>query len=187
MLCGDGTLQLVRLDSKGHEVSRVRSNAFFSVEDDPVFDQPISFGDSWQFISFEGLVYEASVDGDIISVTEPWSVMSDEDVGWRVGGRQIIAVNEAHDLLAVMVHQGGIDTHEDPGTESWIFDRSSKRRIARVQVDAPINSMLVTAGDNPLLIASRALEPVVDVYDIITTKKQRSINAGEVVGLLLPY
>ncbi|MBE40440.1 MAG: hypothetical protein CL480_03760 [Acidobacteria bacterium] len=187
MLCGDGTLQLVRLDSNGQEVSRVRSGAFFSVENDPVFDQPVSLGDSWQFISFEGLVYEASVDGDIISVTEPWSVMSDEDVGWRVGGRQIIAVSEMHDLLTVMVHQGGIDTHEDPGTEFWVFDRSSKRRIARVQVEAPINSMLVTAGDTPLLIASRALEPVVDVYDIITTKKQRSINAGEVVGLLLPY
>jgi len=53
MLCGDGTLQLVRLDSKGQEVSRVRSGAFFSVENDPVFDQPVSLGDSWQFISFE--------------------------------------------------------------------------------------------------------------------------------------
>jgi methylamine dehydrogenase heavy chain len=187
MLCGDGTLQLLRLDSDGQEVSRVRSDVFFSVEDDPVFDQPVSFGDSWQFISFEGLVYEASVEGEVIRVTEPWSVMSDEDAGWRVGGRQIIAVNEALNLMAVIVHQGGIDTHEDPGTQFWIFDRSSKRRIARVQVDAPINSILITAGDSPILVASRALEPVVDIYDIITTKKQRSINAGQVVGLLLPY
>ena len=56
-----------------------------------------------------------------------------------------------------------------------------------MKLEKPTRSILVTQTAEPLLVAARATEPVVDVYDARTFKKKRSIPAGQVVGLLLPY
>ena len=98
-----------------------------------------------------------------------------------------MAVNEKLNLLFTIMHQGGIDTHETPGNEIWIFDRDRQKRIAKISTEALINNILVTQTQIPKLIASRALEPMVDVYDIRTLKKEHTIHAGPDVGLLLPY
>ena len=187
MLCGDGTLQLIRLDRDGKETARVRSDVFFSVEDDPVYDQPVAVGNAWQLISFEGKVFEVTVDGDDIRVSDPWSILTDEDEGWRVGGGQVMAVHADMNLLFVLMHEGGKDTHEHPGKHVWVFDRTAQRRIAKIEVEQPVRSIMVTNTDDPSLIVARATEPVVEVYDVRTTKKQHTINAGQVVGVLLPY
>ena len=47
MVCGDGTVQLIRLADDGSESKRVRSTKFFSVEDDPVFDRTVRTRDAW--------------------------------------------------------------------------------------------------------------------------------------------
>ncbi len=189
MLCGDGALQLVRLSDGGTEKDRHRSDAFFSVEEDPVFDQPIRTGpSSWQLISFEGKIFDVSVEGTEIVVTEPWSVITEADKGWRVGGGQLMAINTHLDLLFVIVHEGGKDTHETPGKEVWVFNKDSKRRIAKMKMEKAVRSIMVTQSTSePYLIASRASEPIVDVYDVLTTKLRHSIPAGQTVNVLLPY
>ncbi len=187
MMCGDGTLQRIELNKNGTEKTRSRSQEFFSVEDDPIFDKPIKIGDSWELISFEGNVFNVTVNDQNISISKPWSILAEGDEGWRVGGVQIMAVNEKLNLLFTIMHQGGIDTHETPGTEIWIFDRDRQKRIAKISTEALINNILVTQTQTPKLIASRALEPMVDVYDIRTLKKEHTIHAGPDVGLLLPY
>lgn len=189
MLCGDGALQLVRLSDGGTESDRHRSDTFFSVEEDPVFDQPIRTGpSSWQLISFEGNVFDVSVEGTEIVVSEPWSVIAEADKGWRVGGGQLMAINTLLDLLFVVVHEGGKDTHEKPGTEVWVFNKDSKRRIAKMKMEKAVRSIMVTQSvSEPYLIASRASEPIVDVYDALTAKLRHSIQAGQTVNVLLPY
>ena len=189
MLCGDGALQLIRLNDDGTENNRYRSKTFFSVEEDPIFDQPVRTGpSSWQLISFEGNVFDVSIQGNQSVISEPWSVIGDKDKGWRVGGGQLMTINTGLDLLFVVVHEGGKDTHENPGTEVWVFDRGSKRRIAKMKMEKAVRSILVTqSASEPYLIASRASEPVVDVYDVLTAKLRHSIQAGQTVNVLLPY
>ena len=101
MLCGDGTLQLIQLDATGQESERMRSKRFFSVEEDPVFDQPVATPAGWQLVSFEANVFEVTVHDKRISVSKPWSLLADADreEGWRVGGGQIISVHHDLDLL----------------------------------------------------------------------------------------
>ena len=187
MMCGDGTLQRISLTKNGTEQDRVRSEIFFSVEDDPIFDKPVKVGDSWELISFEGNIFNATEDNQEISISEPWSIKGEGDSGWKVGGTQIMAIHKDLDLLFVVMHQGGVDTHEQPGNEIWIFNRGSHQRIARLTTESLINSLMVTQTANPKLILSRATEPMVDVYDIKTLKKEHTIHAGQNVGLLLPY
>ncbi len=187
MMCGDGTLQRIGLNKNGTEKIRSRSREFFSVEDDPVFDKPIKIGDSWELISFEGNIFNVTVSDQKMSISDPWSILGEGDEGWRVGGVQIMAINENLNLLFTIMHQGGADTHEHPGNEIWIFDRERQTRVAKITSESLINNIMVTQSETPKLIASRALEPMVDVYDIKTLKKEHTIHAGQIVGLLLPY
>jgi len=144
MMCGDGTLQLIRLDDQGAEQARVRSAPFFSIDKDPVFDRPEVTKKGWQMVSFEGLVFDVETIEDEIRIRKPWSLLTEADRAekWRVGGGQIIGVHHALDLLYVLMHQGGVDTHEDPGTEVWVFNRSSRQRIARMPLTKPSRSIL---------------------------------------------
>jgi len=177
MICGDGTLQRVSLNAEGEESGRVRSESFFEIDGDPVFDKPIPSNDGWQLVSYEGLTYEVSAQGDGIKIGEPWSLLSDEDRAeqWRVGGGQLIDLHLDKDLLFILVHQGGIDTHSEPGTEIWIFNRANRQRIARIQPESHVANLLVTQDEDPILITTTVEDQIV-IYDVNTTRKLRTIE-----------
>lgn len=186
MLCGDGTLQLVRLDRQGQEAGRVRSKPFFDVDKDPVFDKPVPTPEGWMLVSYEGQVYDVSVDGDTVSVSKPWSLLTDADRedDWRIGGGQLLAYHAGLDLMTALMHQGEADTHEEPGTEVWLIDRGAHRRVARIELDGPTTSLYVTPGDAPLLVAARFQGPI-DIFDVTTARKLRSIEEPGMSAYLL--
>ena len=186
MMCGDGTLQWIGLDENGAEAARVRSERFFSVDDDPLFDQPVATPNGWQMVSFEGLTMEVSVAGGEIAVGESWSLLGEDDDGWRPGGGQPVTYHAGHDLLAVLMHQGGKDTQDQDGTEVWVFNREAERRIGRIKFEegAAAGSLLALAGEAPLLLAS--IGGGVQVFDLRTGKRERTI-ASSGGGTLLRY
>ncbi len=44
--------------------------------------------------------------------------------------------------LYSLVHQGGPDTHKDPGTELWVYDLATRRRVQRIELRHPGLSIL---------------------------------------------
>ncbi len=187
MICGDGTLQWIGLDEDGGEAARVRSERVFSVEDDPLFDEPAPTAAGWQFASFEGLTMEAVVEDGQIQVRESWSMLGEEDDGWRPGGSQPLAYDAGSDVLVSLMHEGGKDTQDEAGTEAWLFHRAAERRIGRIKFedDATASNIQVVQGDEqPLLLAS--IGGSVHVFELDTGKRQRVIETGR-GGYLLPY
>lgn len=176
MLCGDGTLQLLRLDRSGQESARLRTAPFFDVETDPVFDRPVATPEGWLLASFGGNVFEVTVRGNDIVIGEPWSILDDADreAGWRPGGAQLMAHHAGLDLLVALMHVGGTDTHEEPGTEAWVIDRQAQRRIARIALPGPTMGLHITPSTEPLLVAAERGGPL-HVYDLRTTRLLRSI------------
>jgi methylamine dehydrogenase heavy chain len=156
MICGDGTLQLIRLNNAGMESNRVRSRQFFTIDDDPVFDKPVKSANGWLLMSHEGKIFDVTVDGSSIDISEPLSLLTEEDIeeGWRVGGDQPITLHREMGLLYVLLHQGGVDTHHDAGTELWVFDTANGRRVHRTSLEVPGSHLLVTQDDNALLYVS---------------------------------
>jgi len=155
MICGDGTLQYIELDADGEETARERSKVFFSVEEDAVFDKPVLTDRGWLLISFNGLVYDVTVSGRRIDIAKPWSLLNDEDSSdkWRPGGGQPFTLHRATGLLYVLMHQGEVDTHHEPGTETWVFDLSKRQRVARMELETPASSILASQEERPRLIA----------------------------------
>jgi len=175
-ICGDGTVQVIGLDRNGAEASRERSRKFFDVDTDPVYDLALPTADGWLLVSFGGQVFEVKV-GDEIQVSEPWSILTAEDVedGWRIGGDQPFAYNAQTGILFTLMHQGEKDTHEEPGTEVWAFDQTNQRRGYRLTLDEPSGAIDVSRDADPLLYVVGGESAVVNVHQAGTGRLLRTI------------
>lgn len=176
-LCGDGTVQVIGLDRNGAEASRQRSDKFFDVDKDPVFDFAAPAGGGWLLVSFEGQVFQVTV-GDGIQVSKPWSILTPEDAedGWRIGGDQPFAYNAETGLLFTLMHQGGQDTHEEPGTEVWAFNVGNQLRGYRLTLDSPATAIDVSLDANPLLYVVVDEPSAVNVHQASTGRLLRTIS-----------
>ena len=185
-MCGDGKLQLIRLDEQGQEAQRVRSRAFYSIDDDPVFDKVAKTQDGWQLISYQGKVFSASVDGDDIQVSQPWSLLDDTQraENWRPGGGQFFTYHPQQDLLFVLMNNVGGFSHDHAGSEVWIYKRSEQRLITRLPLPHEGTSLFVSRTPEPLLSVSSG-DGKLRVYDIATLTLARTIaEIGSGAGYL---
>ena len=165
-LCADGTALAVTLDGSGQEASKVRSERFFDPVADPVTEKAVRRGDEWLFVSFEGYVHPVDVSGGSLRVGDPWSLLDDADRegAWRVGGMQPIALHGPSGELYALVHQGGVDTHKDPGTEVWVYDVARRARVRRVELRNPMASFAADQlGLAPGSLAARAVVLALDL------------------------
>ena len=184
MVCGNGTLQWIGLDEDGEEASRVRSEVFFDVDNDPLLGKPVASGDGWQFMTFEGQVMRASVADGSIVVSDAWSLIGEDDQGWRPGGTQPFTVHDELGLMVVLTHEGEKDTPDEAGTEAWVFHQDGQRRVGKIEFEEPVGSVHVVEGEVPLLLANSGSNVL--VYDLATGRLERTIEAGR-GGFLLSY
>ncbi|EAQ98230.1 amine dehydrogenase large subunit [Congregibacter litoralis] len=192
MACGDGRIQYIRLDSVGEEVDRIRSEPFFSVTEDPVFDYAVPTPEGWMFLSLEGQVYEVTVANSEVQVSQPWSINPqdaedavdlngvpiDADDDWRIGGRQPFAYNAEAGLLVTLMHQGGgQETFEDPGTQVWAFSTKTRRRAYVLELDEETkgSSVELTADGEPLLLIAPANGGELLIHDALNSRLLRTV------------
>jgi methylamine dehydrogenase heavy chain len=144
MLCGDGSLLTVTLDDAGQEKAKQHSAPFFDPNADPVSEKAARVGNLWVFISFAGVVHPVDVSGDLPSFGKTWSIVNDEDqrASWRIGGTQQVTAHAPSGRLYALMHQGGKDTHKEPGTEVWVFDLATHTRLQRIALRTPLAGFL---------------------------------------------
>ncbi len=140
MLCANGAALSVLLDDEGGTARLERSEPFFDPQKDPVTEKAVRRGSEWLFVSFEGVVHPVDVSGEKPRFGETWSLVDDADrrASWRIGGGQHLAVHAASGRLYALMHQGGPDTHKDAGTEIWVYDLGTRRRVQRIPVVNPL-------------------------------------------------
>lgn len=180
-LCGDGTLMLVELDDDGTETNRVRSNKFFDVQQDPVYDRPVPTADGWLAFTHRGQAFEVTTADSRIRIGDAFDIVTDEDAeeGWWPGGRQLGTVHKGLGLFYIIMHKGEEYSHHESGSEIWVFSLKSKTRIARIEFETPVHSVLVTEETKPLLIVGDD-EKGLHVYDALTFRHERSIDGPRV-------
>jgi methylamine dehydrogenase heavy chain len=158
-LCDSGRLLTVTLDAQGHEASRVLSDAFFDADVDPIFVQGVPTSSGYAFLSFLGAVHEVDFSGPQPVIQPPWSLVSAAEKGhWRPGGAQVAAIHRRLGRLYVPMHRGGEGSHKVGGSELWVFDLHTHRRIARWQLASsrlgPVTAVQVSQDAAPLLFAA---------------------------------
>jgi methylamine dehydrogenase heavy chain len=182
MLCANGGLLTVSLDQEGNELSKARTEAFFDARADPVTEAAVRYEDQWLFVSFDGIVHPLDISGNEPEVGSTWSLLTSEDraEGWRIAGRQHLAIHHASSRLYSLVRRSE-EPLDDPkvmdGQEVWVYDLGTQRRIDRWRARSEaedeaesegedegeggigatsgdgVSGILVTQGDEPLLIS----------------------------------
>ncbi len=159
-LCESGRLLTVTLDAQGHEASRALSDAFFDADKDPVFVQGVPSTDGFTFLSFLGEVHEVDLSGPQPAFRKPWSLLdpTDKAQSWRPGGTQVGAIHRKSGQLFVPMHRGGEGTHKQGGSEIWVFDMKTHKRLARWPLAphklANVVAVQVSQDDAPILFAA---------------------------------
>ncbi len=171
-VCDSGRLLTVTLDAQGHEASRALSDVFFDADRDPIFIQGVPSARGYAFLSFLGQVHQVDFGGPQPLIHPPWSLLDAAEQGhWRPGGAQVAAIHRRLGRLYVPMHRGGEGSHKAGGTEIWVFDLATHRRLARWPLAPlrlrPVTAVQVSQDDAPVLFAA-AENGEVAVFDALT-------------------
>ena len=184
-VCGDGSLLTVTLGDDGQQASSSRTEPFFDVENDPLMEKAAMHNGIAYFPTFHGSLYPIDLKGATPVVGEPWSMIGDEEGGWRPGGLQVSG-NDANGHLYFLMHPEGREgSHKDPGVEVWVFDGEARRRVNRIELQLPAISISLTRDESPLLVATN-INMEIDVYDASSGEHLRTLgDFGQETPLIL--
>ncbi len=187
-LCADGRFMSTELNKDGTVREQVRTDAFFSSDDSPIFERPGIVGDTAYFPSFSGLVHPVKVSGPKARVEEAWNLVPEAEraEGWAPSGIGITDVDD-QGRLYVLMHPGAVDgTHNGGGPEVWVFDPKSQTRVSRIKLQEWGLTIAVSRGEKPWLLVTNPTTMVVEVYAADTGEYIKTISDfGQETPLLI--
>jgi methylamine dehydrogenase heavy chain len=155
-LCADGAVATVTFDESANATIR-RTADVFDARNDPAFEHS-----GWDkhhqmlyLVTYHGMVVPVNLAGEQAVAGAAWSLSSDAErhAGWRPGGWQVCHFHSSKRRLYVLMHRGHDWTHKNSGTEVWEFDAASGRRLQRVKLPEPAQSIAVSQDADALLYA----------------------------------
>jgi methylamine dehydrogenase heavy chain len=164
-LCADGSVATVTFDEK-LKAATERVKKVFDAEKDPVFEHSgwDKHGRMLYLVSYSGTVIPLDLSGGSAQKRESWSLTSptERTAGWLPGGWQVTHFHVPSRRLYVLMHRGHEWTHKDSGTEVWVYDVQTQKRLQKLKLSKPAQSIAVSQDDSPLLYT------IVDGAEIIT-------------------
>lgn len=179
-LCGDGSLQQIRINDAGQVVSRSRTR-FFDPNEVDMYSRAVRVDDTYYFLTVKGRIQTVDVSGDKIKVGERWSLFTQEqrEAGWGVGGWQLMTIAPALDRLYVLVMPNWKRYKwEYPSDTIWVYDLHGQEKIGELKAPTPMISLRATTDDNPLLVGGN-MRGGLEIFDL---GKGKHIATMEGVG-----
>lgn len=166
-LCGNGSMVSFQLDEDGQVTDQNKIEPFFDVDEDALFERPAIIGGTGYFPSYRGSVQEIDLSGASASLGEKWSLLNEEDrnQNWRPGGAWLTATDSTGRLYVMMHEDGGEGSHDNPGSEIWVFDTASRARLNRIPLTLPAIAFDITMGAAPKIVTTN-IEMKLEVYDV---------------------
>jgi methylamine dehydrogenase heavy chain len=195
-ICGDGTVGTVTVPASG-DAKATFSPKFFDPDAEPLFENSLvdrTSGEGW-FMSYTGKIYPAQL-GSKPVIGKPWSInvaaglpaagTGVQELAWRPGGGQLMAVHRATKRLYVLMHAGNYWTQKNEGNEVWVLDSQQHKLLRRINLAKPAKSIAVTQDAQPLLFAFGGEGPDSSfaAYDPATGKKLRDRKLSTPIALV---
>ena len=178
-ICGDGALLATTLTDGGTLAHHERTVELIDVLKDPLSEKGVRRGDTWFFASFEGVLHPLRATAAGIEPQPTWPLFTPQELAqhWRTGGLQHLAVHDASGRLFAAVHQGGPETHKDPGPQVWVYDLASHKRVQTITMRNKVGSIQVSQDSRPLLFACSIERNQLDIYDATSGKYLRTVDS----------
>lgn len=176
-VCGDGAIVTISLDAAGAVIDEKRTKPFIDIDNNAMFLKNANIGSVRYFPTYLGDIQPVDFSGGSPKLLEKWPLTDDQErkAGWRPGGWNLISENAAGEIFILMHQQGKEGSHKDPGSELWVFDSKSKKRVRKIELRNPAISIHVTKGKSPRLIAFN-VELELDIYDANSGKWSHKIG-----------
>lgn len=165
--CADGSLISVQLDEKGAVASSKTIDKVQDIDNQAMFQMPAMIGRTAWFVTYRGLLKGFDLSGPVakpLAVKLSVGTAEGGQPEWRPGGWQVIAADTKGLLYVLMTPAGKEGSHKDGGSEVWVIDPTSGKRINRIALQGHSASIAVTREAAPRLVVSRA-DAAIDVYD----------------------
>ena len=175
-ICSNASLISYQLGENGKVTEQAKTEPFFDIEKDALFERPAIIDGVGYFPTFAGNVQEIDLRDDTARLGEKWSLLNPEDKNqnWRPGGAWLAATDSTRRLYVMMHENGREGSHDDPGSEIWVFDTGKKTRVNRIPLTLPAIAFDITAGDSPRVVTTN-VEMNLEVYDAISGKHVNTI------------
>jgi methylamine dehydrogenase heavy chain len=187
MLCGDGSLQNMNLSEDGQVEPLAMSPRVFT-DNDPATEKAVRISKTqWLFFTYSSTAHVIDGSGKAPVEKRRWSLIPPEDKGWAIGGLQPAAYHAPSNRLYTLMHEGGAFTHKQPGTEIWIYDLGTNKRVSRVKLDAPASAIAISGDSAPLLYTIMFGVPELRILDPVSGKTMRTVtDLSDEMSLLQP-
>jgi methylamine dehydrogenase heavy chain len=153
-LCADGAVATATFDDQAAAVVK-RTPKVFDAKNDPAFEHSAwDKRDQMLFlVTYQGHVVPVNLAGDQAVAGTAWSLTSPSEraAGWVPGGWQVSHIHTSDRQLYVLMHVGRKWTHKLSGTEVWAFDATAGRRLRRIKLREPAQSVAVSQDVDPLV------------------------------------
>lgn len=179
-LCSNGSMYSVQLDKRGKVAKKHRIDAFFDVDNAPLFEKPVYIKGVAYFPSFLGKVQPIDMRKSKPELKASWSLLTEDErkSGWRPGGWQLNASDAKGRMYILMHPKGKNGSHKDGGSEVWVFDVKKKKRVEKIVLKTWGVSISVTQDESPLMLVTNA-EMGIDVYQVKSGEYQHSMAFGQ--------
>ncbi len=166
-LCADGSVATVTFDESA-QGSIKRAEKVFDAKNDPAFEHS-----AWDkkhqmlyLVTYSGDVVPVSLAGEVAGAAAKWSLTTQAEraAGWRPGGWQVSHFHSANDVCTCSCIKDAHGLTRTPGTEVWEFDAVAGKRLQRIKLDEPAQTVAVSGDDSPL------------VYVITDSRRHRSLS-----------
>ncbi len=186
-ICGDGALLETTLTDAGTLARRERTAELIDVLKDPLSEKGVRRGGTWLFASFEGVLHPLRATAAGVEAQPTWPLFTPQELAqhWRTGGLQHLAVHGVSGRLFAVVHQGGPETHKDPGEQVWVYDLASHKRVQTITMRNKVGSIQVSQDSQPLLFACSIDSNRLDIYDATSGKYLRTVESLGVTPTVL--
>ncbi len=176
-ICSDASFITYQLDAEGQVISHSKIKPFSDIEKDAMFERPAIIEGIGYFPTFTGHVQEINLQDSEARLGDKWSLLTPEDKkkNWRPGGAWLAASDSTRRLYVLMHENGQEGSHDDPGTEIWVFDTVRQVRVKRIPLALPAIAFDITAGNAPKIVAT-SIEMSLDIYDAKTGRHINTIS-----------
>ena len=162
LICGDGGLLHLRLGDDGQPTLKERVAPLFDPIKDFLITAASRNGNLWYFVSRQQNVYAIEMTASGAKVTAKWSMLTESErkKDWRYSGVQTTAIHRASNRLYVLMHEGDEKTNQEPGTEVWVFDLKTQKKISSISMDEQTLSIAVSQAETPKLYTIDFIVPM---------------------------
>ncbi len=187
-LCADGRFMSTTLKPDGSIEQQVRTDSFFSSDDNPIFERPAVIGQKAWFPGFDATVWPIDFSGAVAQVGEPWNLVPEAERSehWAPGGIGIIAEDDLGRFYVLMHPDAKDGSQGGGGSEVWVFDPEQKTRVARIPLQEWGLSIAVSRGQQPKLMVTNPITMGLELYDAQTGAYIKTLtDLGQETPLML--